>query len=225
METTIVLTMAELKRVEVIQRVFRGEVTMAEAAMVLGVSERHSFRIKARITKEGVQGVVHGNRGRICKRELSDKTKRRIVELARGKYRGFNDHHLSEKLVEVEGIVACREKIRQILRANGISSPRKRRSNKHRSRRERRAAEGMMLQVDGSPHDWLQGRGPRLCLVGAIDDASSTVPRAFFEVAESSWAYLHLFSEIFKTHGLPQSVYPTITRSFGPTGNPPWRNS
>ena len=103
--------------------------------------------------------------------------------------------------------MACREKIRQILRANGISSPRKRRSNKHRSRRERRAAEGMMLQVDGSPHDWLEGRGPRLCLVGAIDDASSTVPRAFFEVAERSWAYLHLFSEIFKTHGLPQSVY------------------
>ena len=133
---------------------------MAEAAMVLGVSERHSFRIKARIRKEGVQGVVHGNRGRICKRKLSEKTKRRIVELARGKYRGFNDHHLSEKLVEVEGIKACREKIRQILRAKGISSPRKRRPNKHRSRRERRAAEGMMLQVDGSPHDWLEGRGP-----------------------------------------------------------------
>jgi hypothetical protein len=65
----------------------------------------------------------------------------------------------------------------------------------------------MMLQVDGSPHDWLEGRGPRLCLVGAIDDASGKVPRAFFEVAESSWAYFRLFSEIFKTHGLPHSVY------------------
>jgi len=64
-----------------------------------------------------------------------------------------------------------------------------------------------MLQVDGSPHDWLEGRGPRLCLVGAIDDASGKVPRAFFEVAESSWAYFRLFSEIFKTHGLPHSVY------------------
>lgn len=82
MKTTIVLTMAEQKRVEVIQRVFRAEVTMAEAAMVLGVSERHSFRIKARIRKEGVQGAVHGNRGRICKWKLSEKTKRRIVELA-----------------------------------------------------------------------------------------------------------------------------------------------
>ena len=116
---TIVLTMAEVKRVEVIQRVFRGEVTMVEAAMVLGVTERHSYRIKARIRKEGVQGVVHGNRGRICKRKLSEKTKRRIVEPARGKYRGFNDHHLSEKLVEVEGIKACREKIRQILKGQG----------------------------------------------------------------------------------------------------------
>ncbi len=159
MEKTIVLTMEEQKRVEVIHRVFRGEMTMAEAALVLGVTERQSYRIKARIRKEGVRGVVHGNRGRICKRKLSEKTKRRIVELARGKYRGFNDHHLSEKVVEVEGIKACREKIRQILRAKGISSPRKRRSNKHRSRREIRAAEGMMLQVDGSPHDWLEGRG------------------------------------------------------------------
>ena len=68
-------------------------------------------------------------------------------------------------------------------------------------------AEGMMLQVDGSPHDWLEGRGPSLCLVGAIDDATGKVPRAFFEQAESSWAYFRLFSEIFKKQGLCQSVY------------------
>src|SRR5262247_3131484 len=65
----------------------------------------------------------------------------------------------------------------------------------------------MMLQVDGSPHDWLEGRGPSLCLVGAIDDATWKVPRAFFEQAESSWAYFRLFSEIFKKQGLCQSVY------------------
>ena len=64
-----------------------------------------------------------------------------------------------------------------------------------------------MLQVDGSPHDWLEGRGPSLCLIGAIDDATSKVPRAFFEKAESSWAYFRLFSEIFKKQGLCQSVY------------------
>jgi hypothetical protein len=68
-------------------------------------------------------------------------------------------------------------------------------------------AEGMMLQVDGSPHDWLQGRGPRMCLIGAIDDASGKVPRAFFAQAESSWGYLRLFFDIFKHQGLPQSIY------------------
>jgi uncharacterized membrane protein len=97
---------------------------------------------------------------------------KRIVELAGGKYKGFNDHHLSEKLGSEEKITLCREKLRQLLRAHGICSPRKRRGIKHRSRRERRAAEGMMLQVDGSSHDWLEGRGPRLCLIGAIDDAT-----------------------------------------------------
>ena len=64
-----------------------------------------------------------------------------------------------------------------------------------------------MLQVDGSPHDWLEGRGPSLCLIGAIDDATAKVPRAYFEEAESSWAYFRLFAEIFKKHGLCQSVY------------------
>ena len=201
------LTMKEEKRLEVIQRVFRGELTVAKAALVLGVSERQCYRIKAQVTRRGARGVVHGNRGRPSKRKVKEKTLKRIVELAKGKYRGFNDHHLTEKLMEHEGIELSREKVRRTLRACGILSPRKKRAPKHRSRRERRAAEGMMLQVDGSPHDWLEGRGPRLCLVGAIDDASGKVPRAFFEPAESSWAYFRLFSEIFKTHGLPHSVY------------------
>jgi hypothetical protein len=81
------------------------------------------------------------------------------------------------------------------------------RGNKHRSRRERKAAEGMMLQVDNSTHDWLEGRGPSLCLIGAIDDATGKVVGALFVEAESTWGYFRLFSEIFKKHGLPHSVY------------------
>jgi len=199
--------MEEQKRAGVIERVFRRELKMAEAAMVLGLSERHTYRIKAGVRKEGVKGVVHGNRGRSCKRKLPMKTERQVVELAKGKYLGFNDHHLTEKIVEEEGIKISREKVRQILRSKGIASPRKRRPPKHRSRRERRAAEGMMLQVDGSPHHWLEGRGPYLTLVGAIDDATSQVPGAFFVEAETSWAYLKLFLGVFKKKGLPHSVY------------------
>ena len=201
------LTMQDEKRLEIIQRVFREELTVREAATILTVSERQCYRIKVRVKEHGAKGVIHGNRGRLCRRKVKEKTVSRVVALARGKYQGFNDHHLTEKLKEHEQIELSREKIRRILRSHGIATPRKRRASKHRSRRDRRMAEGMMLQVDGSPHDWLQGRGPRLCLIGAIDDATRKVPGAFFAQAESSWGYLRLFCEIFKRHGLPQSIY------------------
>ena len=201
------LTMQEQKRIEIIQRVFRGELTVLRAAVILGISERQCYRIKRRVHQDGVKRVIHGNRGRRCRHKVKERIVGRVVELARGKYLGFNDHHLTEKLKEHEQIDLSREKVRRILRSNGISSPRKRRASKHRSRRERRLAEGMMLQVDGSPHDWLEGRGPRFCLIGAIDDATGKVLGAFFTEAESSWGYLRLFAEIFKRHGLPQSIY------------------
>lgn len=195
------------KRLDVIQRVYRSELTVGQAALVLGLSERQCYRVKARVSKVGVKGVVHGNRGRPCKRKLKEKTVKRVLELARGKYQGFNDHHLTEKLKEQESIELSREQVRRILRAEGIASPKKRRGIKHRSRRERRPAEGMMLQVDGSPHDWLEGRGPPMCLIGAIDDATSKVTGGFFTQAESSWGYFTLFSDTFGEHGLPHSIY------------------
>jgi transposase len=201
------LTMQDEKRLDIIQRVYRNELTVEQAALVIGVCERQCYRIKARVGKVGSKGVVHGNRGRPCKRKTKEKLVRRVVGLALGKYQGFNDHHLTEKLKEQEQIELSREKVRRILRAEGIASPRKRRGIKHRSRRERRASEGMMLQVDGSPHDWLQGRGPWLCLIGAIDDATGKVMGAFFTQAESSWGYFTLFSKTFRQYGLPKSIY------------------
>ena len=201
------LTMKDEKRIKIIERVFQGELTVIQAALVMGVSERQCYRVKARVKKSGAKGVVHGNRGRPSKRKIKEQTVKRIIELAQGKYKDFNDHHLTDKLESEEKIELSREKVRRILRAHGISSPKKRRGIKHRSRRERKAAEGMMLQVDGSPHDWLEGRGAPLCLIGAIDDATSKVMRAFFVQAESSWGYFKLFAETFRQHGLPQLIY------------------
>jgi len=108
----ITLTMKEQKRIEIIERALRNDLTVVEAAMVLGVSERQCYRIKAGVKDQGVKGVVHGNRGRACKYKLKDQTLKRVVELARGKYRGFNDHHLTEKLKEEEKIEISREKVR-----------------------------------------------------------------------------------------------------------------
>jgi transposase len=94
------LTMREEKILDVIQRVYRSELTVGQAALVLGVSERQCYRIKARVGKAGAKGVVHGNRGRPCKRKIKETVVKRIVELAQGKYKDFNDHHLTEKLKE-----------------------------------------------------------------------------------------------------------------------------
>ena len=204
---TIALTMKEQQRVTVIERVFRGELTMAKAAMVPGVCERQRFRIKARVRKEGVRGVIHGNRGRSSPRKWSPTTHHRILELARRKYRGFNDHHLTEKLADAEGIPVSRETVRQILRHEGIASPPKRRPPRHRARRTRRPTEGMLLQVDGSPHDGLEGRGPMLTLIRAIDDATAQVPGACFVDHQTTGAYVQLFLAIFAKKGLPQAIY------------------
>ena len=78
------LTMKEEKRLEVIQRVYRSELTMEKAALVLGISERQGYRVKARVSEDGAKGVVHGNRGRACKRKLKEKIVKQIVELAKG---------------------------------------------------------------------------------------------------------------------------------------------
>jgi transposase len=115
--------MKEEKRLEVIQRVFRGELTVVEAGRVIGVSERQCYGIKARVTKRGAKGVVHGNRGRPCKRKTKEKDVKRVVELAKGKYWGFNDRHLTEKLSEQEKLEISRERVRQILGCAGIASP------------------------------------------------------------------------------------------------------
>ena len=98
------LTMKDEKRLDIIHRVSRSEITLLQAARVLGLSERQCYRVKARVGKVGAKGVVHGNRGRPCKRKTKEKTVRRVLELARGKYQGLNDHHLTEKLKEQESI-------------------------------------------------------------------------------------------------------------------------
>jgi len=94
------LTMKEEKRLEVIQRVFRGELTVAKAALVLGVSERQCYRIKARVTRRGARGVVHGNRGRPSKRKVKEKTLKRIVELEERRKRRVRLFGMVEKVWE-----------------------------------------------------------------------------------------------------------------------------
>jgi hypothetical protein len=127
--------------------------------------------------------------------------------LARTTYAGFNDHHLGEKLCEVEGFSLGRETLRRLLRSSGIGSPRKRRPPTHRQRRLPRAREGEMLLLDASLHRWLQDRGPQLTLLGFLDDATGKVLVAEFFPTEDARGYFRLLRRLLRRFGVPLSFY------------------
>src|SRR6202048_2825278 len=156
---------------------------------------------------DGEAALAHANRGRPSHRRLPDAVRRRIVELARGTYTGFNDHHLREKLVEREGFSLSRETLRRLLRKHGIGSPRKRRAPAHRQRRLRSARLGELVQLDGSPHDWLEGRGPQLTALGMQDDATGEILAAQFFRSESALGYLSLLRQLLRRFGVPLAFY------------------
>jgi transposase len=196
------------KRLETARRIEAGELTVGEAAKVLGLSLRHTRRVRQRVKAKGKAGLVHGNRGRRSPRRTARATVKKVLALAKGKYRGFNDQHMTECLAEDDGVNLSRSTLRRVLRAGGIAAARRRRAPKHRRRRDRKPQAGMMIVWDGSPHDWLEERGPRLCLMGAVDDATSELlPGAHFVEAECSAGYLKVLHDIVVEKGIPLSAY------------------
>lgn len=196
------------KRLDAVERIERGVLTSAEAAQVLGLSVRQVRRLRRAVEKRGRAGVVHGNSGRAPRHRVPERVRRHIVELRRRKYAGFNDQHFTEKLGEVEGVAISRASVQRLLRAAGIGPPRQRRAPKHRRRRERKAQAGLMILWDGSRHAWLEERGPMLCLMGAVDDASGELlPGAHFVEQECAAGYLTVLKAIAHEKGLPWSAY------------------
>ena len=203
----LTLSRKEQGRVRALNQVLEGVWRVDEAARVMGISERHGWRLLAAYRKKGVKAVAHGNRGRRPPNAATEELRDKVRVLARERYGGFNHSHLTEMLTDREGITLSRASVRRILVEAGMRSPRKRRPPKHRSRRERYPCEGMMLQVDGSHHDWLEGRGPKLTLIGAIDDATGKVPYALFRKQEDAQGYFLLMRQVVRDYGIPMAVY------------------
>lgn len=202
------MSQEQWKRLDVVARIENGTLTMAEGAQVLGLSERQMQRLRKVVEKRGRDGVKHGNSGRKSRRRTARQIVAKVVKLRRQKYDGFNDEHFTDMLAEEEKILLSRPTVRRILRAAGIESTRKRRPRKHRRRRDRKPQAGLMILWDGSDHDWLEGRGPRLCLMAAIDDATSEVmPGAHFVEQECAAGYLRVLRAIVMEKGIPASAY------------------
>ena len=204
---TYTLSQRELQRVAVLAACVRGELACARAAALMDVSSRHLKRLKKRFREGGEAALAHASRGRPSSRGLPERVRASILQLARTRYVGFNDHHFAEKLTEVEGFSLRRETVRRLLRAAGLGSPRKRRAPAHRQRRLRSGREGELVQLDGSPHDWLEGRGPLLTALGMQDDASGKILCAQFFPSETTEGYFHLLQSLLGKFGVPLAFY------------------
>ena len=185
-------------------RVRRKELTVVAAAELMGLSVRQARRLWKRFKAEGDGGLVHKLRGRVSNRRLGQEVRDRVVKLHQEKYADFGPTLACEKLAG-EGLVLSPDTLTSLLKERGLWR-RRRRRGRHRKRRERRACLGSMVQMDGSHHDWFEGRRGRCVLMVMIDDATSLTYARFYP-AETTAAALDVFGRWVQKRGLPRSLY------------------
>ena len=169
------MTAKEQTRLQVLNSLLAEHMTLEQAAMLMGVSTRHTRRILAAYRADGAAALAHGHRGRRAPNTTAEPLRSEVLRLARTRYPDANHTHLGELLREREGIDIGRTTLRRMLAGAGLKSPRRRRPPRHRVRRQRMPREGMLIQVDGSHHRWLGDDGPPFALLLAVDDATGIV--------------------------------------------------
>jgi hypothetical protein len=201
----IMLSQNELKKLHVIMKVLDGVVKQIEAAEILSLSDRQIRRLIKRVKVEGDAGIGHKSRGKASGRKLPMKIRDKVIKLYRGKYKGFGPTLAAEKLKEIEDIRISDETLRLWLIESG-DWKKIRKARGHRQWRERKPYFGEMIQMDGSHHDWFEGRGSKCVLMGYIDDATGNVFGRFHEY-EGTIPAMDSFMRYAKKYGLPMSVY------------------
>ena len=195
----------ERQRVEVWARVARGELTLTRAAEWIGLGYRQALRSYDRYQQLGDRGVVHRARGRASNHRSAPVNRKRVLALYAKKYGDFGPTLAAEYLVREEGLRVSVTTLRRWLIAAQLWKPKPLRSP-HRQWRERKANFGELVQIDGSRHAWLEGRGPQLTLMVMIDDATNWTYARFFE-SESLESVLRVFQGYVESYGLPRSLY------------------
>jgi transposase len=204
---TFTMSRKELPRPGLVAAAVAGRISNREGAAALHMTPRQFQRLKQRFRGAGAEALRHQGRGRASHRRLPATVAAAVQVLLRDRYAGFNDTHVTEKLRELHALPVSRESVRRLRRALGLPAVHRRRPPKHRSRRPREQAAGQLVQLDGSPFDWLEARGPRMTLLGAIDDATSQVAALHFRPTEDLHGYATLLHQVFTTAGLPVALY------------------
>jgi len=214
----IMVRQRDLKRLHIIHKIIEGELTQVQAAEIISLSERQVRRIVKVIREEGDGGIQHRSRGRQPNNKLPQKLTDRFVELYRRKYQGFGPTLTAEKLFEIDGIKLSKETVRTLLIESGDwQKGRKRRT--HRQWRQRKEHRGELVQMDGSHHDWFEGRGSWCVLMAYIDDATGHVHGRFYEY-EGTIPAMDSFRRYIRRHGIPLSIYLDKHTTYKSTAKP-----
>jgi DNA-binding transcriptional ArsR family regulator len=197
----------ELHRMHVVRLTVEGRESVGRGAKLLGISARQMKRLRRKMKEQGVEGLLHGNRGKQPWNKIASEKIEKVIQWARGRYQGLNDTHLTEKLKEKEKLSVSRPTVREILRGAGIAAVRKRGVKRHYKRRERKAQEGALLLWDGSPHHWFGEDRGEWSLMAVIDDATGALLCGVFALEEDAQSYLICLRQILLEKGIPLAIY------------------
>lgn len=203
----IIMRSEELRRLNVINRSLEGLITQVKAAEVIGVSDRQLRRMIKRVREEGSPGIIHRLRGKPGSRAIDEEIKAKTIELCQERYWDFGPTFASEKLYELDKIKVHHDTLRRwLIDTDKDRWEWQRKARPHRKWRERKDCVGEMVQVDGSHHDWLEGRSPKLVLMGYVDDATGNTLGRFYDY-EGTMPAMDSSMRYIEQYGLPQSIY------------------
>jgi transposase len=197
----------ELNRLEVIQRLSEKRMSQKEAGRILDLSTRQIKRLLRGYRQQGAAGLVSKHRGRKGNNRLAEAVKKHALNLLKTKYKGFGPTLAHEKLVEKEKLKLSDESVRKLMIEEDLWRPRKVKKVVTHQLRERRACFGELIQIDGSPHDWFEGRAEPCVLLVFIDDATGQVVQLRFVESESFFSYAQAAEDYFRRCGKPVALY------------------
>ena len=203
----LAMSASERERAHVLRQVAAGTVSQRAAGERLDLSVRQVKRLLRSWRASGDAGLISRQRGRVSPLRLAASVRLRIEGLLREKYSDFGPTLAAEKLFELDGIAVSRETVRRLQIELGLARAKRRRAKRVHPPRERRPRFGELIQIDGSPHNWFEGRGARCTLIVFVDDATSRLTALQFAPAETTKAYLSALRTHILAHGRPLALY------------------
>ena len=206
-KTYVRMSMGEVHRFEIMEKIISKQMTRHEGAKTLNISYRQVLRLIKRYDQEGVEGLVSKKRGMKSNNRLAKDVVKQVIDLIKTRYYDFGPTFAHEKLTEVHHLQLSVESCRQIMLKHDLWKGKERKDAQVHQMRLRRAAVGELVQVDGSPHEWFEDRGPKCTLLVYIDDATSRLMHMQFEEEETCEGYMDATKYYVQKHGIPLAFY------------------